>query len=233
MEVSFPDRYHLAVAHFEQVFGNVEETTKLDDMKKLAFFALRQQADKGPCKEPAPYLWNVTERYKHAAWSQLGNMSTFEAMVYFVKQLEEVCGPDWMHSSTPSDKHELSRAPPTEALRDRALESASPEELRKEIVRLRSLLTQNGISFDLPQNPSEELAVKKAEPLRELVEIPKRPELQNLSDITAPPEKPTPNVTSHDRDERPSEGHVYYSSRKLGWLEWLGVTTPPQDSRIV
>ena len=100
MEVSFPDRYHLAVAHFDQVFGNLEETTQLDDMKKLAFYALRQQAEKGPCKEPAPYLWNVTERYKHAAWSQLGNMSTFEAMVYFVKQLEEVCGPDWMHATS-------------------------------------------------------------------------------------------------------------------------------------
>jgi acyl-CoA-binding protein len=232
MEVSFPDRYHLAVAYFDQTFGNLEETTKLEDMQKLAFYALRQQAEKGPCKEPAPYVWNVTAKYKHSAWCQLGNMSTFEAMVYFVKQLEEVCGPDWLSPKTTAaagDEPEPPVGP------DVQLNAMSADELRAEVVRLRQLLQQNGISFAVPAVSSPTAAApedSKKPPI--VADIPQRELRPN--ETAAPPEKPTPSSaeSSSSRSRGDAQaGPVYYSSQKMGWLEWLGVTSAPQDSRII
>jgi acyl-CoA-binding protein len=88
MDLSFPEKYHAVSRYFDFYIGNLEETPLLTDEQRLLFYALRQQAEHGPCTAPQPSMWYMTERHKHQAWKQLGRMSTFEAMVFFVQQFE-------------------------------------------------------------------------------------------------------------------------------------------------
>jgi acyl-CoA-binding protein len=61
----------------------------LHNEAKLLLYALKQQADIGPCKDPKPWGWNVVESAKWQSWSQLGSMSQIEAMRLYVKTLDE------------------------------------------------------------------------------------------------------------------------------------------------
>jgi acyl-CoA-binding protein len=261
MEVSFPDRFHVATAFFDQKFGNLEETTDLTDLQKLAFYALRQQAEKGPCKEPAPYMWNLTAKYKHAAWCQLGAMSPFEAMVYFVKQLEEVCGPDWI-TAGPVAAGGLAASTGAAAQQQREpadeeqLAGLSVEDLRAEVQRLRLLLRQHGVSAQqqpraAPPPPlvapsdaatasapvvAQTAAAAPGNGAAVVAEIPTRA----LRPSGAPPPKPLagaaagkPHGSSNGQPRDTADGPVYYSTQKMGWLEWLGVSSPQPDPRIV
>lgn len=90
MDIPYPDKYYEVVKYFEYVVGDVETTTELDDGQRLLFYALRQQAEKGPCTSTVPPFWHLTDRHKHLAWSRLGKMTTFEAMVHFVRQFETI-----------------------------------------------------------------------------------------------------------------------------------------------
>merc|ERR1712007_2357 len=49
-----------------------------DPTIRLALYALRRQADNGPCSEPMPWPWDLVAHTKWKSWSQLGNMSKFE-----------------------------------------------------------------------------------------------------------------------------------------------------------
>ena len=92
--IEFPERYHLATQHVDAEFGDLESNETLSNENKLILYALRQQADVGPCAEPAPYFWNVAARYKHSSWLGLGVMSKPEAMVHYTRHLEKV-SPAW------------------------------------------------------------------------------------------------------------------------------------------
>ncbi|KEG11830.1 hypothetical protein DQ04_02241080 [Trypanosoma grayi] len=92
MDYTFPEKYFKVALFFDHEFGDLETTTKLDDRQKLLLYALRQQAEHGPCTSAAPPVWWTRDRFKHAAWKQLGGMSKFEAMVHFVKLVEEYLG---------------------------------------------------------------------------------------------------------------------------------------------
>lgn len=92
MDFTFPEKYFKAAEYFDYAIGDLETTTALKDEQKLLFYALRQQAEHGPCKETAPSLWHVRERYKHQAWCHLRIMSRFEAMVKFVSHYEAYLG---------------------------------------------------------------------------------------------------------------------------------------------
>ncbi|ORC84880.1 uncharacterized protein TM35_000401470 [Trypanosoma theileri] len=94
MDYAFPEKYFKVARYFDYEFGDLETTTKLEDQQKLILYALRKQAEHGSCTETAPSIWRTRERLKHTAWSQLGNMSKFEAMVHFVKLVEEHLGGD-------------------------------------------------------------------------------------------------------------------------------------------
>ena len=59
------------------------------DELRLVLYALHQQATVGPCAEPKPWGWNVVESAKWESWSQLGNMSSMEAMRLYVKMVED------------------------------------------------------------------------------------------------------------------------------------------------
>lgn len=89
MDLPYPDKYHQVVKYFDYYIGDLEQTLLLTDAQRLLFYALRQQAEYGPCTSPQPSLWYMKERHKHQAWKQLGRMSTFEAMVFFVQQFEQ------------------------------------------------------------------------------------------------------------------------------------------------
>ncbi|RNF18548.1 uncharacterized protein Tco025E_04422 [Trypanosoma conorhini] len=92
MDYAFPEKY-IKVAHFfDHEFGDIEASTQLDNKQKLVLYALRQQAEHGPCTDGAPSMWWTRERLKYDAWKQLGDMSKYEAMVNFVKVLEELLG---------------------------------------------------------------------------------------------------------------------------------------------
>jgi acyl-CoA-binding protein len=93
--IAFPDKFEYAVRFAERRLYPLEQCRELEDGQKLALYALRQQAEMGNCNAPAPYMWNVVERVKHQAWSQLAGMSKFEAMVHFANILGQV-EPEWM-----------------------------------------------------------------------------------------------------------------------------------------
>lgn len=96
-DLPYPDRFHLATKFVDQRFGDLEQNPELSNEVKLILYALRQQAELGQCKEPAPYMWNVTARYKHSAWSGLGQMIKPEAMVHYVRQVEKL-EPKWVET---------------------------------------------------------------------------------------------------------------------------------------
>ncbi|KAK9808467.1 hypothetical protein WJX73_009555 [Symbiochloris irregularis] len=87
----YPDRWH-AAANF--VAHPPPGACVLSDEQRLLLHALHQQASVGPCTGQKPWGWNVVEAAKHDAWSQLGNMTSMEAMRLYVKALEEP-QPDW------------------------------------------------------------------------------------------------------------------------------------------
>lgn len=90
MDLPFPEKYHAVARYFDIYIGDIEQSPLLTDAQRLLFYALRQQADHGPCTTPQPSMWYMTERHKHQAWQQVSHMSTFEAMVFFVQQFEAV-----------------------------------------------------------------------------------------------------------------------------------------------
>ncbi|EKF26342.1 hypothetical protein MOQ_009968 [Trypanosoma cruzi marinkellei] len=92
MDYAFPEKYFKVARFFDHEFGDIEATARLDDKQKLLFYALRQQAEHGPCTGAAPSIWRTRERIKYDAWKQLGDMSKFEAMVNFVRLLGECLG---------------------------------------------------------------------------------------------------------------------------------------------
>ena len=61
---------------------------KLDNRKKLMFYALFKQATEGPCTGKAPSRSDMVAYYKHKAWSQCKNMSKDDAKK---KYLELAC----------------------------------------------------------------------------------------------------------------------------------------------
>ena len=117
--VQYPEKFFLAVTFVENVFSPLESTPLLDDMQRLTFYALQEQATSGPCTAAAPYFWNGGARAMHGARAALGNMSKFEAMVHYVGFLESL-RPSWL-DSVPLDQLQLasnvspSSSPPTSA----------------------------------------------------------------------------------------------------------------------
>ena len=176
MDVPFPDRYHLAKTFVQDRFGDLEQSKEVPTAEKLALYALSMQADSGPCNKGAPYMWNVTERYKHGAWSQLGKMCAPEAMVKYVDILERLVGRDWVAKASPK-LPSVSQVPPSATSMPQPDASSPPKRrpseasseiignlsaevsaenvdaLRKEVVRLRRLLARHGISHDVAPTP--------------------------------------------------------------------------------
>eukprot|EP00192_Tetraselmis_astigmatica_P008654 CAMPEP_0117679946 /NCGR_PEP_ID=MMETSP0804-20121206/18077_1 /TAXON_ID=1074897 /ORGANISM="Tetraselmis astigmatica, Strain CCMP880" /LENGTH=631 /DNA_ID=CAMNT_0005489385 /DNA_START=286 /DNA_END=2178 /DNA_ORIENTATION=- len=87
----YPDRFHAAVQYISKPPPGAKP---ISDDTRLLLYALNQQASVGPCKETKPWGWNVVETAKWQTWSQLGMMSSVEAMRLYVRELEEE-QPDW------------------------------------------------------------------------------------------------------------------------------------------
>ncbi|RNF11082.1 hypothetical protein TcG_09223 [Trypanosoma cruzi] len=91
---AFPGNYFKAAPFFDHEFGDIEAAARLGDKQKLLFYALRRQAEHGPCTGAAPSIWWTRERTKCDARNQLGEMSVYEAMVNFSRLLGECLGGD-------------------------------------------------------------------------------------------------------------------------------------------
>mmetsp|Transcript_3402 Transcript_3402/g.8632 ORF Transcript_3402/g.8632 Transcript_3402/m.8632 type:complete len:629 (+) Transcript_3402:121-2007(+) len=89
--LTYPDRFHAAVQFISKPPPGAKA---ISDETRLLLYALNQQATAGPCKEAKPWGWNVVETAKWQTWSQLGSMSSVEAMRLYVRELEEE-QPDW------------------------------------------------------------------------------------------------------------------------------------------
>jgi acyl-CoA-binding protein len=247
MEVTFPERYHKAVEYIEKTYGDLEATNQLDNMQKLVFYALRKQADVGPCVEAAPSMWYVKERYKHDAWKQLKTMSKFEAMVHYVQHLDEIKS-GWIHEvlstvNAPSDEVP-SDGLDVEALREPTTQNI--EALISEVFRLRQLLQDHNIIF--AQNSSaapcstRDIASSSnigresstafsadgdpaAPSSSSEVVVPVKPLPQSYSNNVIPPTKPMSGALA----AKPAAAHtptdVYYTPRRLTWMEWLGLVS--------
>lgn len=258
MEVTFPERYHKAVEYIEKTYGDLESTNQLDNMQKLVFYALRKQADVGPCTETAPSMWYVKERYKHDAWKQLKTMSKFEAMVHYVQHLDEIKA-GWIHEVLLAVK-ETPSEPSTDGLdveRLREPTTQNIEALISEVFRLRQLLRDHNIPFvqihspatsrsnadnnDVPPSSklagdtSSALSVADGDPTPTTpaasssgseVVVPVKPLPRSYSHDVVPPTKPTTSgasVTKPAAARTPTD--VYYTARKLTWMEWLGLVS--------
>ncbi|KAK9814161.1 hypothetical protein WJX72_001384 [[Myrmecia] bisecta] len=105
----YPDRFNSAVAFTEHPPPGARS---LSDEVQLVLYALKQQAQQGPCTEPKPWGWNVVESAKWQAWSQLDQMSAVEAMRLFVRIIDEE-QPDWWELSQrrPAEKLSTPKSP--------------------------------------------------------------------------------------------------------------------------
>jgi len=55
----------------------------------LMFYSFYKQATLGPCNLQKPSFWDVINRAKWSAWSDLGNMSSTEAMNRYVEEIKK------------------------------------------------------------------------------------------------------------------------------------------------
>ena len=162
MDVPYPERYHLAKQYVLTRYGDLEQCKEIPNAEKLGLYALSMQADHGPCNTSAPYMWNVTERYKHSAWSQLGRMCMPEAMVKYVDILERFAGKGWVEkmgggsSATPQRRPSAANGEAVIGNLSGEVTIENVDALRTEIVRLRRLLARHGISSDAPPSPQTE-----------------------------------------------------------------------------
>lgn len=62
-------------------------TVSLSNEEKLRFYALYKQATQGRNNSPVPSFWDQVGRFKHAAWSKLGDMDKTQAMQMYVEEI--------------------------------------------------------------------------------------------------------------------------------------------------
>ncbi|KAH9600168.1 Acyl-CoA-binding protein [Trypanosoma melophagium] len=204
MDYAFPEKYFKVARYFDYEFGDLETTTKLEDQQKLILYALRKQAEHGPCTETAPAIWRTRERVKHAAWSQLGNMSKFEAMVHFVKLVEEHLGGDvnWLEKcSVLNDDKSQAKTENVSKEANTADDSAWDTDLREhveptpanikylasEVMRLRGEIRQ--LRLSAAERDAKNTNISTAVPQR--IRIPVGDVKQQAPQTTlVPPEKP-------------------------------------------
>lgn len=60
--------------------------------QKLSMYGLFKQAEVGPCNTERPGIFDQTGRYKHDAWSKLGDMSKEDAMKKYIEVVNEAYG---------------------------------------------------------------------------------------------------------------------------------------------
>eukprot|EP00401_Gymnodinium_catenatum_P043951 CAMPEP_0117508552 /NCGR_PEP_ID=MMETSP0784-20121206/27011_1 /TAXON_ID=39447 /ORGANISM="" /LENGTH=213 /DNA_ID=CAMNT_0005304117 /DNA_START=9 /DNA_END=649 /DNA_ORIENTATION=+ len=103
--LSYPERFYACVAVAEGLMPaeddvDLTRAAKATDAplssheKRLLLYALRRQAEQGPCKDTMPWPWDVIAHAKWSAWSGLGDMRNYEAMRLYCRAVEEEV-PDW------------------------------------------------------------------------------------------------------------------------------------------
>lgn len=85
LRVGFPEKFELALRYGQE---QLELEFHLRDEDRLVLYALAQQAQHGPCREPRPAFWNVREKAMWSAWTALGKRSKMEAMVLYAQAIE-------------------------------------------------------------------------------------------------------------------------------------------------
>jgi diazepam-binding inhibitor (GABA receptor modulating acyl-CoA-binding protein) len=83
-------KFELAVEHARSGAGGA-----LDAQTQLAFYALFKQATAGECREPAPSRLSVAKYAKHQAWSELGTLSSEQAMRRYLRAMDRQ-DPRWV-----------------------------------------------------------------------------------------------------------------------------------------
>jgi len=218
--LGFPEKYDLAKKFFEENVLNPAEgvvPVQLKDTEKLCLYALGQQADHGPCDHPAPSMWNLTEYYKHSAWSSLGSLSRMEAMVYYTQQLDEKC-PGW--TTRVSLRTEAELTPGGEV----KIEKDAGNLLPTEVPALQSLVVELRKQISRLTQENEELRKKAARTQNNGT-----PTSSVASVVAEHPGGDIPN----GRDGGPSvvvrSDGTYYTELqpRMGWLQWLGLTNQP------
>ena len=66
--------------------------SELSQDTKLALYGLFKQSEVGPCNTERPSFFDQTGRYKHDAWTKLGDMSKTEAMRKYIDLVKEAYG---------------------------------------------------------------------------------------------------------------------------------------------
>jgi acyl-CoA-binding protein len=88
MSEDLAQRYKAAVATANEKTPPKE----LSQDQKLGMYAHFKQVEVGPCNTARPGIFDQTGRYKHDAWSKLGNMSKEEAMEKYIEIVNEAYG---------------------------------------------------------------------------------------------------------------------------------------------
>ncbi|KAJ9448352.1 Acyl-CoA-binding domain-containing protein 5 [Diplonema papillatum] len=114
LQVNFPEKFELAAAFEERVCKIDDDACPLPTPQRLLLYALKQQAKHGKSTDPAPSWWNPRERAKWDAWNEVSGMHSFEAMVFFVKTLEDH-HPAWLVEQLRHAESQPDQASPTDS----------------------------------------------------------------------------------------------------------------------
>jgi acyl-CoA-binding protein len=76
----------------KMVRGNLAATAASEDL--LYLYARFKQAKEGPCQAPKPSFYQLTEKSKWSAWSELGALGRAEAMGQYVERVT-LLRPGW------------------------------------------------------------------------------------------------------------------------------------------
>ena len=92
----------------------------------LKFYAYYKQATRGPCQTVKPKIYDVAKRAKWDAWKSLGNMTSNEAMFFYLE--------DFKHVNILHKYHEFVVKYVVIKNNDRLLSSLSTSKLKKRII---------------------------------------------------------------------------------------------------
>mmetsp|Transcript_43471 Transcript_43471/g.92525 ORF Transcript_43471/g.92525 Transcript_43471/m.92525 type:complete len:94 (-) Transcript_43471:27-308(-) len=83
------------VKNYKAAIATANEKTppkELSQDTKLAMYGHFKQAEVGPCNTERPGIFDQAGRYKHDAWSKLGDMSKEDAMTKYIEIVNEAYG---------------------------------------------------------------------------------------------------------------------------------------------
>eukprot|EP00760_Papus_ankaliazontas_P033620 PhM_4_TR6515/c0_g1_i1/m.92772 len=248
--IEFPEKFYLAQDYFdnryadESLGGSAVDDKPFEDAEKLAMYALGRQAADGACTEPAPSRWYLTDYYKHQAWTQLGTMSTMEAMAFYTMKLDEKAR-GWSeralkikdNKKNMEKKHAQEDAETLEHHENvssgsdddgDADDAMDDETLPSDVESLQTLVKELRASISSLKKDLRRERRERKSALRSL-EVDKHQHPQEVDTAHVLRIQVVENAPRGGTGVR-SDGVYYRETSRVGWLQWLGLTSGPDHA---